>query len=148
MTALGLQQTVFLKARKLRGHGRALDAQIVCQLLAIEGNVKFQRALPERLGREIGQKLFPCAALAHVGDLIVQLQIFPCQDGHKVPDEQRVLRAGLRADGEDPLDAQEHDLRRRVCDDADVQHRTRRCGKGLCKCAGRLDLSHDVPLAP
>lgn len=33
-----------MKPRELRGHGRALDAQIVCQLLAVEGNVKFQQS--------------------------------------------------------------------------------------------------------
>ena len=120
MAALGGKKTVFLQARKLGGHCRTLNAQIVCQLLAVEGNVKFQTALAQRFRREIRQQLLARAALAHVGDLVVQLQILPRQHRDKIPDQQRVLRAGLRADGGNPLDVQKHDFGRHACDDADI----------------------------
>ena len=89
MAALGGKKTVFLQARKLGGHCRTLNAQIVCQLLAVEGMSNSDFALAQRFRRERRQQLLARAALAHVGDLVVQLQILPRQHRDKIPDQQR-----------------------------------------------------------
>jgi hypothetical protein len=66
MVLLERQNPLVAELAQLRRHGAALDGQIIRQLLARKGDVERLRALPLRLGGEIGQQLFLRRALAQI----------------------------------------------------------------------------------
>ena len=72
MIPLGDQQPFLLQLGKLHRHGGTFHAEKICQLLTVKGDVKGERRLPDGLGGQVGQQLFPGGALADMGDLIVK----------------------------------------------------------------------------
>ena len=74
MIPFGDQQPFLLQLGKLHRHGGTLHAEKICQLLTVKGNVKGEGGLPDGLGGQVGQQLFPGGALADMGDLLVKKQ--------------------------------------------------------------------------
>ena len=58
---------------QLLGHGAAVDGQVVCQLLAVEGDVELGTSLAQGLFRQVGQQLLPGGALGQVGQFGIEL---------------------------------------------------------------------------
>ena len=106
MIPLGDQQSFLLQLGKLHRHGGTFHAEKICQLLTVKGDVKGEGRLPDGLGGQVGQQLFPGGALADMGDFIVKEQYFVCQNTDQIADELLVMVAGGGAGGEQPLDVQ------------------------------------------
>ena len=66
------QQPFLLQLGKLHRHGSTFHAEKIRQLLTVKGNVKGEGRLPDGLGRQIEQQLFPGGSLADMGDLLVE----------------------------------------------------------------------------
>ena len=71
-----MQQPLFLHFSQLCGHGAAIHIQIVRQLLAIEGNIKFPAALTQRLKGQIRQQSAADASGTGMNAPAGQTQIF------------------------------------------------------------------------
>ena len=72
MISPGNQQPFLLQLGKLHRHGSTFHAEKIRQLLTVKGNVKGEGRLPDGLGRQIEQQLFPGGSLADMGDLLVE----------------------------------------------------------------------------
>ena len=59
MIPLGDQQPFLLQLGKLHRHGGAFHAEKIRQLLTVKRNVKGEGRLPDGLGGQVGQQLFP-----------------------------------------------------------------------------------------
>ena len=93
MIPLGDQQPFLLQLGKLCRHGSTLHTEKIRQLLTVKGNIKGEGRLPDGLGRQVGQQLFPGGPLADMGDLIVKKQDFVCQNTDQIADEFLVVVA-------------------------------------------------------
>ena len=93
MIPLGDQQPFLLQLGKLHRHGGTLHAEKIRQLLTVKGNVKGEGGLPDGLGGQVGQQLFPGGPFADMGDLIVKKQYFVCQNADQIADEFLVVVA-------------------------------------------------------
>ena len=67
MIPLGDQQSFLLQLGKLHRHGGTFHAEKICQLLTVKGDVKGEGRLPDGLGGQVGQQLFPGGGLAAPG---------------------------------------------------------------------------------
>ena len=56
MVLVYLKKPVLLHFTQLIGQGASVHAQIICQLLAVEGNREFTASLGGRLEGKVGQK--------------------------------------------------------------------------------------------
>ena len=148
MIPLGDQQPFLLQLGKLHRHGGTLHAEKICQLLTVKGNVKGEGRLPDGLGRQVGQQLFPGGALADMGDLIVEKQYFVCQNTDQIADELLVMVAGGGAGGKQPLDVQQQDLAILLCHHADVQDGTGGGGVRFAEKVPGVALGQDVAVSP
>ena len=103
---------------KLKGQAAALYPQIVRKLLPGKGDIEFIAPQPLGLGREVGHQLGPGAALAHVGELFTEAQIFFCKLAQQVPDDPAVVNAGGGTHVQDACHVQKHH------DDGGLRHDT------------------------
>ena len=148
MIPFGDQQPFLLQLGKLHRHGGTLHAEKIRQLLTVKGNVKGEGRLPDGLGGQVGQQLFPGGALADMGDLLVEEQYFVCQNADQIADELLVMVAGGGAGGEQPLDVQQQDLAILLCHHADVQDGTGGGGVRLAEKVPGIALGQDVAVSP
>ena len=148
MIPLGDQQPFLLQFGKLHRHGGAFHAEKIRQLLTVKGNIKGEGGLPDGLGRQVGQQLFPGGALADMGDLIVKEQYLICQNTDQIADEFLVMVAGGGAGGEQPLDVQQQDLAILLCHHADVQDGTGGGGVRLAEKVSGIALGQDIAVSP
>lgn len=148
MIPFGDQQPFLLQLGKLYRHGGTLHAEKICQLLTVKGDVKGEGRLPDGLGGQVGQQLFPGGALADMGDLIVKKQYFICQNADQIADEFLVMVAGGGAGGEQPLDVQQQDLAILLCHHADVQDGTGGGGVRLAEKVPGIAFGQDVAVPP
>ena len=148
MIPLGDQQSFLLQLGKLHRHGGTFHAEKICQLLTVKGDVKGEGRLPDGLGGQVGQQLFPGGALADMGDFIVKEQYFVCQNTDQIADELLVMVAGGGAGGEQPLDVQQQDLAILLCHHADVQDGTGGGGVRLPEKIPGIALGQDVAVSP
>ena len=148
MIPFGDQQPFLLQLGKLYRHGGTLHAEKIRQLLTVKGNVKGEGGLPDGLGGQVGQQLFPGGALADMGDLIVEKQYFVCQNTDQIADELLVMVAGGGAGGEQPLDVEQQDLAILLCHHADVQDGTGGGGVRLAEKISGVALGQDVAVSP
>ena len=102
MIPLGDQQPFLLQLGKLHRHGGTFHAEKICQLLTVKGDVKGEGRLPDGLGGQVGQQLFPGGTLADMGDFIVKEQYFICQNADQIADELLVMVAGARPSSASP----------------------------------------------
>lgn len=114
---------------KLKGQAAALYPQIVRKLLPGKGDIEFIAPQPLGLGREVGHQLGPGAALAHVGELFTEAQIFFCKLAQQVPDDPAVVSAGGGTHVQDARHVQKHHAdrlpqtgQRRLCRKAHRDH--------------------------
>lgn len=75
MAFMKVKQALIPHFSKLQRQSAALHAEIIRKLLAGEWNVEFIATPTLRLGGKIGHQLCPRCALAHVGELFVELQV-------------------------------------------------------------------------
>ena len=148
MILVKLQQPVLLHLPQLQGQSAALHPQIVRQLLPGKGDVQFIGPQPLGLRREIGHDLGPGGALAHVGELFPQTQVFPRQLPQKITDDPAVVGAGGGAQSQNAPHVQKQDGDRRFRQNAHVQHRARRAGIGGGKDLSRPRLGQNIPVPP
>ena len=148
MIPLSDQQPFLLQLGKLCRHGSTLHAEKIRQLLTVKGNVKGEGGLPDGLGRQVGQQLFPGGPLADMGDLIVEKQYFVCQNTDQIADEFLMMVAGGGAGGEQPLDVEQQDLAILLCHHADVQDGTGSGGVRLAEKISGVALGQDVAVSP
>ena len=148
MVPFGDQQPFLLQLGKLHRHGSTLHAEKICQLLTIKGDIKGKGRLPDRLGGQIGQQLFPSGALADMGDLIVKEQYFVCQNADQIADELLVMVAGGGAGGEQPLDVEQQNFAILLCHHADVQDGTGGGGVRLAEKIPGVALGQDIAVSP
>lgn len=99
----------FLKFGQLCRHGAAVDAEIICQSLAVKGDREGSASGPEGGGRQVSKQLFSGGAAGKKTELLVQKQIFLCQYPDHVFHQLCMKRAALRAGGEDAAAVQKED---------------------------------------
>ena len=148
MVPFGDQQPFPLQLGKLHRHGGTFHAEKICQLLTIKGDVKGEGRLPDRLGGQVGQQLFPGGALADMGDLIVKEQYFVCQNADQIADELLVMVAGGGAGGEQPLDVEQQNFAILLCHHADVQDGTGGGGVRLPEKIPGVAFGQDIAVSP
>ena len=148
MIPFGDQPPFLLQLGKLHRHGGTLHAEKIRQLLTVKGNVKGEGRLPDGLGGQVGQQLFPGGALADVGDLIIKEQYFVCQNTDQIADELLVMVAGGGAGGKQPLDVEQQDLAIFLCHHADVQDGTGGGGVRFAEKIPDVALGKDIAVSP
>ena len=148
MIPLGDQQPFLLQLGKLHRHGSTLHAEKIRQLLTVKGDIKGEGGLPDGLGGQVGQQLFPGGPLADMGDLIVKEQYFVCQNADQIADEFLVMVAGGGAGGEQPLDVEQQNFAILLCHHADVQDGTGGGGVRLPEKIPGIALGQDVAVSP
>lgn len=104
------QDTFLLQQGEFPGKGASVHAEIVGQLLAVEGKVERSAALADGFVGKIGEQLVPKRTAGHVLDLFCQHQVFPGKDCDKILDQTLMKRAGLTAGVEQIADIQKQDF--------------------------------------
>ena len=89
MVFLKRQHTLVPELSKRGRHGAAVHRQIVCQLLAVQRDIKLRPSGLHGLGGQITEQLVPGGTAGHVADLPGEGQISPRQNGQQVPGEFR-----------------------------------------------------------
>ena len=121
MIAVYSDDPIPLHLAQLVGHGAAVHAQVIRQLLPVEGDIKFPAAVLGRLKGQVAEQPAPDALGTGVHDAPGQVQAFPGGDGEHIADQPVMEAAGVGADGEHAIGIQKQHLRRLVGHGADHQ---------------------------
>ena len=105
------QQSFFLHLAQLIGHGAAVYAQIVRQLLPIKRDIKLPAALPNRLEGKIAEQSSPNGFRTGVKDASGEIQVFLRRDCQQILNQLIVKAAGIRADIQDSVCVQKQYFR-------------------------------------
>lgn len=114
MVAVNGDDAIPLHLAQLVGHSAAVNAQVIRQLLTVEGDIECPAAVLCCLKGQIAEQPAPDALGAGVQDAPGQAQAFPGGDGEHIADQPVMEAAGVGADGEHALGVQKQ-YRRRLC---------------------------------
>ena len=87
MASVSLQQTLLLHLAQLVGKGTAVYAQVVCQLLAAEGDIKFPAAVFHGLIGKIGQQPAADGFGRGMENAAGKIQVFSGGNGKQIVDD-------------------------------------------------------------
>ena len=148
MPAFRFEDAFLLQLREFYGHGGAVYAEIVGELLPVEWDVKGKRGLSDGFGGKVRQELLPGRALADVRDLIVEEQQPVRQHTDQISNQLLMMVTGGRAARQKALHIQKEKHTIVLGDSIDVQYRTRRRRIGLPEKVARRALREDIPVPP
>ena len=115
------------------GHGTALDAEIVCQLLAVIRNRKNSAFILFGLHQQISHQLFLGGAFGGQFNLLIQHNIFGSNDMQKIGNNLIMKFAGIAAGGNHPSAVQKKNLTVGNCGCSDRQFFYARTGESFAK---------------
>lgn len=110
MIPLHLHNPIPLHLAQLVRHGAAVNAQVIRQLLAVEGDIERPAAVLGRLKRQVAEQPTPDALGAGVHDAPGQAQAFSGGNGEHIADQPVMEATGVGADGEHAIGAQKQHL--------------------------------------
>ena len=137
--AIRFENAFLLQLREFHGHGGTVHAEIVGELLPIEGDVKGERGLPDVFRGKIRQELLPGRAFADVRDLIIEDQQPVRQHADQISNQLLVMVAGGWAARQKTLHIQKEKRTIVLGDSIDVQNRAGRRRIGLPEKVARRD---------
>lgn len=147
-TATGkIQQALLPQPAERGGHGAAFDAEVVGQLLPIEGDGKAVAPGEGGLLRQVGEQLFAGRAPGKVTEAAAEQQVFVRQHGQHVFDQLRVAGTALAAGGYHPavVEQQDRALRGRLHGDGQRHPAARRAGESFGEEVARHEFRNDRP---
>jgi len=128
MIAVYSDDPIPLHLAQLVGHGAAVHAKVIRQLLAVEGDIERPAAVLGCLKGQVAEQPTPDALGAGVHDAPGQVQAFSGGNGEHIADQLVMEAAGVGADSEHALGVQKQHLRRLGGNDADHQPLTGQAG--------------------
>ena len=146
--AFRFEYAFLLQLREFYGHGGAVHAEIVGELLPVEGDVKGERCLPDGFRGKIRQELLPGRAFADVRDLIIEDQQPVRQHADQISNQLLMMVAGGRAARQKALHIQKEKRTIVLGDSIDVQNRAGRRRIGLPEKVPRRALREDISVPP
>ena len=146
--AFRFEYAFLLQLREFYGHGGAVHAEIVGELLPVEGDVKGERCLPDGFRGKIRQELLPGRAFADVRDLIIEDQQPVRQHADQISNQLLMMVAGGRAARQKALHIQKEKRTIVLGDSIDVQNRAGRRRIGLPEKVARRALREDISVPP